>query len=118
MATRKTRASLDSDSYISRPAQTRESREDQLIALATDLVEKRLREGTASSAETVHFLKLGSMKEKLELEKTREETKLLKAKTEELQSAKRSEDLYRDAIQAFGLYSGQVSIEDNDDEQD
>lgn len=119
MATRKTRVSLDSDRYISHPAQTAESREDQLIALATDLVEKRLLEGTASSAETVHFLKRGSMKERLELEKMREEMKLLRAKTEELQSAKRSEDLYRDAIKAFGLYSGQVSVEDDDsDEQD
>ena len=56
------------------------------------------------------------MKERLELEKMREEMKLLRAKTEELQSAKRSEDLYSEAIQAFGLYSGKVSIEDNEDE--
>lgn len=34
-----------------RPALTPEARQNQLIALATDLVEKRLIEGTASSQE-------------------------------------------------------------------
>ena len=38
-----------------RPALTPEARQNQLIALATDLVEKRLIEGTASSQETTHF---------------------------------------------------------------
>ena len=42
-----------------RPALTPEARENQLIALAVDLVEKRLIEGTASSKETTHLLKLG-----------------------------------------------------------
>ena len=44
-----------------RPALTPEARENQMIALAVDLVEQRLLDGTASSQETTHFLKLGSM---------------------------------------------------------
>ena len=89
-----------------RPALTPESRENQLISLAVDLVEQRLLDGSASSQETTHFLKLGSMKNQLEMEKLREENKLLKAKTESIQSAKRVEELYAEAINAMRRYSG------------
>ena len=89
-----------------RPALTPEARENQLIALAVDLVQQRLIDGSASSQETTHFLKLGSMKNQLEMEKLREENKLLKAKTESIQSAKRVEELYAEAINAMRRYSG------------
>ena len=89
-----------------RPALTPEARENQLIALAVDLVEQRLLDGSASSQETTHFLKLGSMKNQLEMEKLREENKLLKAKTESIQYAKRVEELYAEAINAMRRYSG------------
>lgn len=89
-----------------RPALTPEARENQLIALAVDLVQQRLLDGSASSQETTHFLKLGSMKNQLEMEKLKEENKLLKAKTESIQSAKRVEELYAEAINAMRRYSG------------
>lgn len=89
-----------------RPALSPEARENQMIALAVDLVEQRLLDGTASSQETTHFLKLGSMKNRLEMEKLQEENRLLKAKTEALQSAKRVEELYAEAINAMRRYSG------------
>ena len=89
-----------------RPALSPEARENQLISLAVDLVEQRLLDGTASSQETTHFLKLGSMKNQLEMEKLREENKLLQAKTESIQSAKRVEELYAEAINAMRRYSG------------
>lgn len=89
-----------------RPALTPESRENQLIALAVDLAEKQLMEGTASSQVITHYLKLGSTKERLEKEKLEEENKLLRAKTEALKSAKRVEELYSDAISAMRKYSG------------
>lgn len=95
-----------------RPALTPEARENQLIALAVDLVEQRLLDGTASSQETTHFLKLGSMKNRLEMEKLQEENRLLKARTEALQSAKRVEELYSEAIKAMRRYSGQESDDD------
>lgn len=98
-----------------RPALTPEARENQLIALAVDLVEQRLLDGTASSQETTHFLKLGSMKNRLEMEKLQEENRLLKAKTEVLQSSKRVEELYSEAIKAMRRYSGQRD-DDYDDE--
>lgn len=89
-----------------RPATNPDARENQLIALAVDLVEERLRKGTASSAETVHFLKMGSTKERLAREKEEEEIKLLKAKTEAIQSAKQVEELYKEALTAMRTYSG------------
>ena len=100
-----------------RPALSPESRENQLISLAVDLVEQRLLDGTASSQETTHFLKLGSMKNQLEMEKLREENKLLKAKTESIQSAKRVEELYTEAINAMRRYSGNRSSSDEEDDQ-
>lgn len=39
-----------------------------MIALAVDLAEKQLIEGTASSQVITHYLKLGSSKERLEQE--------------------------------------------------
>ena len=89
-----------------RPALTPEARENQMIALAVDLVEQRLLDGTASSQETTHYLKLGSMKNRLEMQKLEEENKLLRARTEAIQSAKRVEELYANAIAAMRRYGG------------
>lgn len=90
-----------------RPALTPEARENQLISLATDLVEQRLLDGTASAQETTYFLKQGSLKTKLEMEKLREENQLLKAKTESIHSQKRVEELYMEALNAMRNYAGQ-----------
>lgn len=96
----------DSSDQPLRPAITPEARENQLIALSYDLVEKRLREGTASSAEVVHFLKLGSTKERLEKQILEEQKNLLVAKTNNLKSSERSEELYENALAAMRTYSG------------
>lgn len=95
-----------------RPALTPESRENQLIALSVDLAEKQLREGTASSQVITHFLKLGSTKNQLELEKIRHENALLEAKTQSIQSAKRVEELYENALNAMRDYSGHGGQDD------
>lgn len=110
----KTKVSSESSTRKIRPALTPEARENQLIALAVDLVEQRLIDGTASSQETTHFLKLGSSKNKLEMEKLRTENELAKAKIELTQSQKNSEELYLKALEAMRKYSGQGdSDEDN-----
>ena len=96
------------------PAASPEERENQLIALAYDLVEKRLIEGTATSQETVHFLKMGSVRQQEELEKLRSENELLKARTESIQSDKVTEQLYRDAIDAMRSYQPTQEDEIND----
>lgn len=97
-----------------RPALTPEARENQLISLAYDLAEKQLLEGTASSQVITQFLKLGSIKERKELEKLEQENKLLIAKTEALESAKKMEGLYEEALQAFKTYSGSGGGDDSD----
>lgn len=97
-----------------RPANTPESRENQMIALAINLAEQQLREGTASSQVITHFLKLGSTKEQLELEKLKRENRLLEAKSEAIESAARVEQLYEDAIKAFGIYHGDIPPDDED----
>ena len=97
-----------------RPALTPEARENQLISLAVDLVEQRLLDGTASSQETTHFLKLGSTKARLEKEKLEEENKLLRAKTENLESQKRVEELYSEALKAMRDYAGYGSEEQDE----
>lgn len=99
-----------------RPALTPEAREGQLIALATDLAEKRLRNGTATSQEVVHFLRLGSMRERLEREKLENENIMLRAKTQALESQAKMEELYSNAIKAMQRYSGHSEEDDEEDE--
>ena len=89
-----------------RPALTPEARENQMISLAVDLAEQQLRNGTASSQVITHFLKLGTTVAQLEKEKLEQENKLLQARTEALESTKRVEELYEDAIKAMKKYSG------------
>jgi hypothetical protein len=99
-----------------RPATSDEGRESQLVSLATDLAEKQLVEGTASSQVMTHYLKLGSTREKLEQERLRNENDLLRSKVEALASAKRVEDLYAAALNAMRTYAGQEVEEYEDDE--
>ena len=100
---------------LGRPAMSPEARENQMIAYAVDLAEKQLREGTASSQVITHYLKLGSSKERLEREKLERENELLRAKAENLQSAQRSEEVYKEALKAMRTYSGQITDEEEDD---
>lgn len=95
-----------------RPALTPEARENQLIALATDLAERQLQEGTASSQVITHYLKLGSTKERIEKEILEKQKELISAKTEALQSQKRVEELYANALKAMQHYSGQGESDD------
>lgn len=85
--------------------------------MATELAEKQLREGTASSQVITHYLKLGSTKEKIEKEILEKQKELIVAKTESLQSAKRIEELYADAINAMKQYSGHGGNAEDDEEQ-
>lgn len=89
-----------------RPALSTEARENQLISMAVDLAEKQLRDGTASSQVITHYLKLGTTKAQLEVERERKEMALIDAKIQSLQSQKRSEELFEEAIKAFSIYSG------------
>ena len=100
----------------SRPPLTAEGKEKQMISLAMDCAEERLRNGTAPSQLIVHYLKLGSEKNRLEMEKLREENKLLQAKTEAIKSLKSQEELYAAAIKTMRRYAGDIS--ENDEAED
>ena len=89
-----------------RPSLTPEGREKQMIALAIDCAEKQLMDGTASAQVITHYLKLGSSKEALEQELMQQQKELMMAKTEAIHSAKRVEEMYKEALQAMRNYSG------------
>lgn len=100
------------------PATTLEGREDQLIAAAMDLVERRIHEGTASAQETVHFLRLGSVRNQLEQDKLRHENEVLKTRVKEMESRRTSEELYEKALAAMRGYQGIDVPEEDDDAPD
>lgn len=91
-----------------RPALTPEAREGQMISLAMDLVEERLRNGTASSQETTHFLRIAANKkiDELNIQLAQKDLELKEAKKQAIYSAERMEQLYTEAIQAMQRYGG------------
>jgi hypothetical protein len=83
---------------------TPEAQENHMIALAMDLAEQQLADGTASPSVVAHFLKLGTEKAKLEREILEKQKDLIVAKTEAMESTKRIEELYSNAIAAMKSY--------------
>ena len=88
-------------------ANTIEGRENQLIAAAEELAFKKILDGTASSQLLTHYLKLGSVRAKLELEVLSNQNRLLEAKTEAIKSEQIHAGLIEEAIIAMSKYSGQ-----------
>lgn len=88
------------------PAANPESRENQLISLATNEAEKRIRDGSASDTLLSHFLRLGTQKEKLEKEILEKQKNLLDAKTESIKSTKRFEEIYQKALESMKICRG------------
>jgi hypothetical protein len=117
VTTRRTRAEKAPPSRR-RPATTPEGQESHMVAIAVQLAEKQILEGTASAQVISHYLKLGSSREKLEQERLARENELLVAKVEQLASMGRIEELYSDAIRAMNAYSGRdpAPNELNDDD--
>lgn len=96
---------------------TPEGRENRLISMALDLAEERLRNGTATAQEVVHFLKLGSEKSRVEVEKLELEKKLVEAKTENLKAQRDMATMFNNAMAAMKRYRGEEDdIDDYDDE--
>lgn len=108
---RRAKKPLESDGDIyqsgkSHPVLTPEERENQLVSLAFDRAEQQLRDGSASSQVITHFLKLGTVRSEIELEKLKRENELLAAKTSAIESAENQEKIYADAIEAMKKYRG------------
>ena len=88
------------------PAMTPEARENQIINKALNLIERQIEDGSASSQLLSHYAKLGSTRERLE-ERLLREVDLLERKAQAMDSAKRIEELYDEAIAAMRSYGGQ-----------
>lgn len=96
-----------------KPATTVQGQENKMIALAYEVVEKKMLSGTASSQEVVHFLKLGTEREKLERQKLENENALAQARVEQIANSSQLEDLLNTALAAFRGYqpSSETDIE-------
>lgn len=99
------------DAKKSRRGTTPEGRERQLVALAVDLAEQQMREGTASAQVITHFLKLGSSRESLEQKRLEYEIEMTKAKTAQIASQEQTEKLMQDAMAALTKYKGEQQPE-------
>lgn len=107
MARKKQTETNMSDRIVRRPALTPEARENQLIAEAIDLVEQRILNGTASSQETTHFLKLGSTKAQYEKEVLKMQRDLMQAKIDNIKNYEKNEEFQQQVIEMFKKYSGE-----------
>ena len=97
------------------PAKTPEARVNQLINMAFNLAEQKLKDGTASSQVITHFLQLATTREELQNEKLRSELRVADAKIKRMESQTTSEELYSKAIAAFRSYSATPTDECEDD---
>lgn len=118
MSETRTNSSKRKETRYSAPARSAEARENQLINLAVDLAEKKLRDGTASSQIITTLLHLATTKAQLEMEKLRSDLRVSDAKVKQMESQETSQDLYEKAIKVFKSYSGQDVDEDDYGEED
>lgn len=85
-----------------------EEQESRCISLAYNLAEDQLRKGTASSQVITQFLKMGTLRERRELEKLELEKEQIKARTKAYQSADEIKGLYEEAIKSMREYNGSL----------
>lgn len=93
------------------PVMSAEEWENRLIAKSFRAVEERIDNGTATAAEYVHFLKAGSIKQREEMEKLKEENALLRAKTSAIESERDRASFYREVIEALSSYRTETTDE-------
>ena len=101
-----------------KPAILPEARENQLINLAINLAEEKLRNGTASSQIITTLLNHATTKYQLENEKLRSDLRVADAKIKAMQSSEDTKDMYQKAIKAFRSYQGNSTEEEYEDEWD
>ena len=101
------------------PALTVEGRFDQLVNLAVDLAEERLRDKSASNQLISEIIRYGSQKEKLTREKIHMETQMLAAKADALRAQETSTQLLQEAMRAMTEYSPtRDEYEEDEDDED
>lgn len=100
------------------PATTPEGRENQLVSLAFEVAEERLRNRTASAQEIVQLMKMGSVDATIERDILKKQKELITAKTEAIRAQRRVEELYAEAIVAMKSYAGHMNDHDRVDDED
>ena len=97
-------------------ARTSAAREQELIALAMDLTEQQLRDGTISSQTHSLLVKSGLGRERLERQRLEQENVKLRAQVEQIKAASQSDELLNKVLSAMRVYSGQVdpNVDDED----
>lgn len=98
------------------PARSPSERDKQLALLATEAIEKRIRNGEATAQELTYYAKKGSNRERIEEEILENQKKLLEAKTSQIEEAKKTQELYQQVIEAMKRYSGEYTEEDDYDQ--
>ena len=88
------------------PARTRERRTQQLVVLAEELVEERLRNGTASPTEVTAVLRLGTAQELANVERIKAQTDYLHAQRAKAESETVREEMFKEAMEAMSRYAG------------
>lgn len=94
---------------------TPEQYDKKMQALAMQVSEERLRNGEASSAEIVFWLQRASPANQLKEENLRLQNEMLQAKTESINSERKSNEAYADAMRAFAGYLPSRGDEEGDD---
>ncbi len=98
------------------PAMSPEARENQLINLAVDEAERRLKNGTASSQIITVLLKLATTKAQLELEKLKSDISLQRAKEKEIEDKASGDELFKMAVSAFSSYRSAIPDDEEYDD--
>lgn len=80
------------------------------MALAVDLLEKRLRDGTATSQEVTTLFKESTVRAQLERQKLEIDNNLALARIKEIEARENSEQRYAEAIDAMTRYQGRDGV--------
>ena len=82
-----------------------EAQENKLISLAMRQAQKQLEDGTASSQIITHFLRLGSVRAQVELEKLELENRLIEEKIQAERSGQQLNEMFAEVLAALKSYT-------------
>lgn len=88
------------------PARTRERRAQQLAIQAENLLEERIRTGTASPTEVVAAVRLATAMEMANIERIKAQTEYLVAQKAKAESETIREEMFTRAMEAMKRYDG------------
>lgn len=82
-----------------------EAMENKLVSLALQQAKQQFEDGTASSQITVHFLRLGSQRAQVEIEKLQLENNLLEEKIQSERQGQELTEMFGEVLEAIKSYS-------------